>query len=91
MFLRSGTPDECLTPLVSHPLDDLQFIDPGLGGQVGSFFFYGTKVFETFVVTPNFRRLHRIRGFILGLLYIASTKRGKKGMRRLVFRCLPIG
>lgn len=30
----SGTPDECLTPLVSHALDDLQFIDSGLGGQV---------------------------------------------------------
>lgn len=29
----SGTPDECLTPLMSHPLDDLQFIDSGLGGQ----------------------------------------------------------
>ncbi|KAL9968300.1 hypothetical protein ACROYT_G026657 [Oculina patagonica] len=29
----SGTPDECLTPLVSHPLDDLQFIDSGLGSQ----------------------------------------------------------
>ena len=30
----SGTPDECLTPLVSHPLSDLQFIDSGLGSQV---------------------------------------------------------
>lgn len=29
----SGTPEECLTPLVSHPLDDLKFIDSGLGGQ----------------------------------------------------------
>ena len=30
----SGTPDECLTPLVSHPLDSLHFIDRGLGSQV---------------------------------------------------------
>ncbi|XP_022800484.1 serine/threonine-protein kinase 11-interacting protein-like [Stylophora pistillata] len=29
----SGTPDECLTPLVSHPLDSLHFIDRGLGSQ----------------------------------------------------------
>ena len=31
----SGTPDECLTPVVSHPLTELQFIDSGLGSQVG--------------------------------------------------------
>lgn len=30
----SGTPDECLTPAVSHPLTELQFIDSGLGSQV---------------------------------------------------------
>lgn len=30
----SGTPDECLTPHVSHPLTELQFIDSGLGSQV---------------------------------------------------------
>ena len=34
MLFYSGTPDECLTPLVTHPLDELQFIDSGLGGQV---------------------------------------------------------
>ena len=36
MFLSfySGTPDECLTPLVSHPLSELRFIDSGLGSQV---------------------------------------------------------
>lgn len=33
-MFTSGTPEECLTPLVSHPLDDLKFIDSGLGGQV---------------------------------------------------------
>ena len=34
LIFISGTPEECLTPLVSHPLDDLKFIDSGLGGQV---------------------------------------------------------
>lgn len=67
---------------MSHPLDDLQFIDSGLGGQVSSFF-YETKVFETFVVQPNLRSLHRIWRIHLET---ASTKRGKKGMPRLVLR-----
>ena len=30
----SGTPAECLSRLASHPLEDLQFIDCGLGSQV---------------------------------------------------------
>ena len=32
----SGTPDECLTPVVSHPLTELHFIDSGLGSQVSN-------------------------------------------------------
>lgn len=73
----SGTPDECLTQMVSHPLDDLKFIDSGLGGQSFRFEFSSPGGCYDFLVREK-GRCEKFLSLFIDTVQRAKMKAGSK-------------
>jgi len=73
----SGTPDECLAPLVSHPLTELLFIDSGLGSQSFRLEFSTRGGCYDFLVREK-DRCEEFLSFFIDIVRQAQSKAGSR-------------